>query len=88
MEYSGSMNAESSLSSDSFELNLLFEPCGDGISNLFVFSRRGEEVLLEIRAHGKVRDDIVNNLLGMKTQRIFDGVLVSTYFFGVPIQCF
>ena len=66
------MNAESSLSSDSFELNLLFEPCGDGISNLFVFSRRGDVVLLEIRAHGKIKDDIVNTLFEIKTQRIFD----------------
>ena len=63
------MNAESSLSSDSFELNLLFEPCGDGISNVFAFSRRGEEVLLEIRAHGKVKDDIVNNFFETNDNR-------------------
>ena len=61
LEYSGSINAESSLSSWSFEMNLLFMFCVAEVSNALL-SLRGEGEILDTRAQGKVNDDIMDDL--------------------------
>ena len=55
-EYSGSINAESSLSTFSFELHLLFMFEDEDNINVALSFLLGEGEILHTRVHGKVKD--------------------------------